>query len=118
GSALDDVVLPVAADDDRAQTHSGPAGTIDEDACQETADAAESVEDDVADFALAGLGIDDLGEFLSEECLDVGIRALELLDEAAQVDPCRRQVEFGQCLHDAVGDLDVEVLAEEVASIA
>ena len=71
-----------------------------------------------ADFALAGLGIDDLGEFLSEECLDVGIRALELLDEAAQVDPCRRQVEFGQCLHDAVGDLDVEVLAEEVASIA
>src|SRR5699024_5764560 len=55
GSALDDVVLPIAADDDRAQTHSGPAGTIDEDACQETADAAESVEDDIADFALAGL---------------------------------------------------------------
>src|SRR5699024_11121897 len=86
-----------------------PAGTIDEDACQETADAAESVEDDIADFALAGLGADCLGELLGEECLDVGIRALELLDETTQVDPCRCQVEFGQRLHDAVGDLDIEI---------
>src|SRR5699024_11439675 len=96
GSALDDVVLPIAADDDRAQTHSGPAGTIDEDACQETADEAESVEDDIADFALAGLGPDGLGEFLGEECLDVGIRALELLDDTTQVDPCRCLVYFGK----------------------
>ena len=118
GSALDDVAVPIAAHDDRTQTHTGAAGTVDEDAGEQTTDATEAVEHDVAGLALAGLRFDDLGELGGEEGVDIGVRIIELLDEAAQIDASRSQVETRQRLDDAVGDLDVELFAEEVASVA
>ncbi len=117
--ALDDVVLPATADDDRTQTHPGPAGAVDEDAGEQAPDASEAVEDDVADaLIVGGLRTDDLVELSGEEIGGRGRLLVELDDEATEIDPGRAEVEVGESADDLERGLDVELLAEEVTGIA
>ena len=115
---LDDVIVTALAHDDCTQTHPCAASTIDEDASQQTTDATEAIEHDIANCAFLTIGPATEASSAERKLLDrVGLLLL-LLDQTTQVDSGGTEIELGQSPYDLQRHFDVEILAEEVAGIA
>src|SRR5699024_1826639 len=110
---LDEVVVGAPAHDDRAQPQSVPgAGVLDEDAREQAADPAETVEDDGGAGLRAVAGAGDGGtEAAAQDVLERGgATALEATTvQPGDVEGGGAQIEAGERLEHREGVADVEL---------
>ena len=111
GCPLEQVLFAVLAYDHGTQIQSRPEAALDQDASQEPADSAETVEHDVLALAfLLALEADDVGELVAQPSFDIGVIALGLVQlvEPGQIHGGRAQFEFVQRLDQRVRLLEAE----------
>src|SRR5690606_9332923 len=118
--ALGQVVLGTLAHHNRPQTQPiTRTGLFNQNACQQTTDATEAIENHITTLALLALATDDTGQLATQEGVQItGALLLELDYQTGQIDGSRAQIQVHQRLDDRVGVVHGQLIVINLASKA
>src|SRR5690606_29961238 len=118
--ALGQVVLGTLAHHNRPQTQTiTRTGLFNQNACQQTTDATEAIENHITTLALLALATDDTGQLATQEGVQItGALLLELDYQTGQIDGSRAQIQVHQRLDDRVGVVHGQLIVINLASKA